>query len=365
MKKEKKQILKTRIESQKAEFLRRAKRNNLTALDKGMFADDEEVMTTLLQHGDYFRWASERLRNNRNFVKSAVKKNSHILAIVKDEFKKDKEIIEISLNFSYTNFKHVHTSLQCDKTYILEIIEKYPRIFQLLDSKLQNDKDIALKAISYEGKLLNFTYLEDDKIYSQKLTMDKNLCSCLRNDKELVMMAVSNDGMALEHASKQLKDDEEIVIKAIQNNGNALFYASERLKNDKKLALMAVSQNGHALSLISDYLQQDMEIVLIAMHNSIKDVPQDLNAFSMAYSFFSGLQDTVKNERVILEHFDKCFGSNNSYFQELLKSRNYSQAILNNISEKLNILENYREKDKINHIIQENQTKSTSRKLKF
>ena len=43
-----------------------------------------------------------------------------------------------------------------------------------------------------------------------------------------VLRAVQTSGLALEHASHQLKDDEEVVLRAVQGAGLALEFASTR-----------------------------------------------------------------------------------------------------------------------------------------
>ena len=45
-----------------------------------------------------------------------------------------------------------------------------------------------------------------------------------------VRFAVERDGIALRHASTELRDDPEIVKLAVANNGASIDYASERLK---------------------------------------------------------------------------------------------------------------------------------------
>ena len=46
-------------------------------------------------------------------------------------------------------------------------------------------------------------------------------------------MAVSQNGLALEHASVELKGDREVVMGAVFQSGQALEHASEELRSDR------------------------------------------------------------------------------------------------------------------------------------
>ena len=52
----------------------------------------------------------------------------------------------------------------------------------------------------------------------------------MTGDREIVVKAVSSNGLALEHASEELRGDYEIVMEAVSQNGHALQYASEGLR---------------------------------------------------------------------------------------------------------------------------------------
>ncbi len=52
-------------------------------------------------------------------------------------------------------------------------------------------------------------------------------------DKQMVLLAVSQNGMALFHASHEMKSNKEVVLAAVKQAGCSLINASAKLKRDK------------------------------------------------------------------------------------------------------------------------------------
>ena len=84
----------------------------------------------------------------------------------------------------------------------------------------------------------------------------------LKGDREVVMAAVKQNGYALRQACEELKGDREVIMAAVKQNGNALFYASEELKSDREVVMAALKQNGDALRQACEELKGDREVVM-------------------------------------------------------------------------------------------------------
>ena len=52
------------------------------------------------------------------------------------------------------------------------------------------------------------------------------------NDKEFIMKAVSVEGKLLDYASDELKQDKDVVEAALNQDGEALEFVSDKLKDD-------------------------------------------------------------------------------------------------------------------------------------
>ena len=90
-----------------------------------------------------------------------------------------------------------------------------------------------------------------DPVYSAKLV------SLFPDDREVVVAAVTQNGMALEHASDELKNDERVVVAAVTQNGRALEHASDELKDNEKVVLASFNQGGDPIRFASLRLQAD------------------------------------------------------------------------------------------------------------
>ena len=93
----------------------------------------------------------------------------------------------------------------------------------------------------------------------------------MKSDRKIVSAAVNQFGLALQHASEDLRADREIVLAAVKQNGEALEYASEQLKSDDEVVLASVNQTFGALKYVSEELKlggemlssEDVENVLL------------------------------------------------------------------------------------------------------
>ena len=85
----------------------------------------------------------------------------------------------------------------------------------------------------------------------------------LRADREVVLVAAHGEGLGF--ASEELQADREVVLQAVRQNGGALKHASPELRADRKVVLAAVQEAGMALKQASKELRADLEVVLAAV----------------------------------------------------------------------------------------------------
>ena len=158
--------------------------------------------------------------------------------------------------------------LKSDKAFVLRAIAVDRSAIGCASIRLQKDRDVALAAVSYGPP---GTGLED-AIYFQ-------------NDKVVVLVAVKVNGLALEHASKELQQDEDVVLAAVSDDPNALKLLDRKnpLRNDVEIVLAAVSQDGWALEYAGKQAQANPQVVLAAVEE---------NGYAMQYA-----GSALKNDR--------------------------------------------------------------------
>lgn len=190
-------------------------------------------------HNGYFEICSERLRNDKTFIKTAFELNG----------------LEHFNFYSKLSYR-----LQHDKDFILELLfddtlkvnpqgcmwwdmdrNKIPKFF--IDESTA-DKDI-LYALIKRGLIPLYVvpkYLKDDKEFVLKCMEYKSIyfwsSNILKKDVECIKKSLEKYGFSLQYMPEYIKDDLGYVSIAIKNSGLLAYqYASERIRMDRNILL--------------------------------------------------------------------------------------------------------------------------------
>ena len=219
------------------------------------------IMKAVKQYRDALRYASEELKNDREFMLKAVKQNGGALKYASEELRVDREIVLEAVKQDGYALIYVSKELRADREIVLEAVKQYGGALQFVSEELRADKEVVLEAVKQNGDALFYASKE------------------LKNDREIVLAAVKEYGSALQYASEELRADREVVLEAVKKDIYCFQYVSEELKNNRKFILEAVKQNGIALFHASEELKNDKEIVLAAVkqnRNVIEYLSDDL-----------------------------------------------------------------------------------------
>ncbi|PIS00701.1 MAG: hypothetical protein COT84_06255, partial [Chlamydiae bacterium CG10_big_fil_rev_8_21_14_0_10_35_9] len=141
----------------------------------------------------------------------------------------DKDFMLDAIQQNARSFRFASERLKNDKDFILTAMGHDlftgSLIFKHASEKLKDDKDFMLAA-SQRSYLILIDASER-----------------LRNDKNFMLAAIKKGGLPLQHASERLKDDKDIVLAAIRRYAPDLRWASERLQDDKDVVLTVIRQN--------------------------------------------------------------------------------------------------------------------------
>ena len=141
--------------------------------------------------------------------------------------------------------KYVSTKLQNDKEVVLVAVTQTGHDLKYASTDLQNDREIVLVAVIQTGHALRYTNL--------------------KLDREIVLEAVKENGNSLMHTSGEFQDDREIILKAVTKTGCSLQYASKKLRNDKEIVLTAVAQDSRSLIYANINLRDDIYCYITLM----------------------------------------------------------------------------------------------------
>lgn len=189
------------------------------------------------------KFASEELRNDKDFVLKAIRRNEYALRYASERLRDNKDFILEAVKQSGFNLKYASERLKHDKEIILTAVKKNSYALEYAPKRLRDDREFILEAVKNNGLALKYASEE------------------LKDDKEVVLEAVKDNGLALKFAPERLRDNEEVVLEAVKESGDALHYASERLRDDKEVVLTAVKYSGWALEYASDRLKNDKDFI--------------------------------------------------------------------------------------------------------
>ena len=212
-----------------------------------------------------------KLLGNKEFVMEVMEKiplKFPLLGALPDKLKNDKDVVKLAVKSFPTNGFYISEKLLKDKEVILYIIpyvikdgnfEKPYHYYTSRDlvkkwpDKIREDKEVRIAVLSRRGDLIT------------------ELCKDERCDDRDVALAVisSGDGWSFHYCSKRLLDDKELVLLAINYAGSSLLgYISDRLKADREVVLEASKHSGCGFQYASDSLRDDKEIALLAVSHS-------------------------------------------------------------------------------------------------
>ncbi len=251
-----------------------------------------------------FVYASDRLRNDRKFVRQAVNANAEVIKYVSDRFRNDKGIALLAVRVDREVFSSLPEEIQSDADVAEAYLGGKPFELKNAPEKVRDNKVLAIKILSVYGSMLKYV--------SERLRADKDVVTAaagsawdalgyaaeeLRADRDVVLAAVGHDGYALQFASDELKDDKETVLTAIGTyEGNVLEDASERLKDDKDTVLAAIKRCEYSIGSASERLRHDNDVILAVLDahpGQFENLPEDVQE-NLDFILF-GLESVVKH----------------------------------------------------------------------
>jgi len=261
-------------------------------MDKNRFTVTLEAMK---QNGLALQYVSNEFKNDPSIVLEAVKQNGHALEYTPDELKGRPSIVLEAVKQNGLALGYASNELKNDEILVLKAVEEDGNALTYASIELKNNPNIVLIAVKQTDNAL-------------KYASDK-----LKNDHDIVLEAVKLNIRTLSYASKELKNDpnyilelmkecgndavhyasylarraivngyplieetfdENIVLEAVKQNGLALQHASNELKSSYKFILEAVKQNPVALLHASSELQKNTNLIIEAACSSQPHSPR-------------------------------------------------------------------------------------------
>jgi hypothetical protein len=237
--------------------------------------------------GFAFKYASEELRQDREFVLEAVKMDGCALDAASANLKTDREIVFAAVKQNGYALTYAKEHFGGDREMVLSALYTYKFAMRCASQELRNDREFVIAAISVEWFAVTDA---SDAMRRNRAVVLAALAkggfvvlgrSCKEDgdhapikmrwwaDRAVVLAAASLDAMAasiaLKEADPQLLADKEIIVAALRNDVSLLTYAAVSLKGDRDVMMMAVTTSGSTLRHASAALRDDRDIVLAAV----------------------------------------------------------------------------------------------------
>ena len=219
--------------------------------------DDTEVAQAAIQKdGFLLEAANPRFRHDKAFLLRAAHAGpmaGAMLLFVSDDLKDDAELVKASVQKESNFFRYASDRLRHDREFVLDLLKHCQHAWQVLliaDERFRDDEEMILAIAAESGHSAIYA--------SERLMSDRAFV--------LQVLSVSENTMfILQYALDQFRDDEEMVTTAIRRHGEAMYQASERLRHDKAFVLAMLQLNPNAYVGIGSPLREDPEVVLSAI----------------------------------------------------------------------------------------------------
>ena len=133
----------------------------------------------------------------------------------------------MAVNQNGLNLYNASDKIKDDAEVVKAAVKENVHAFEYASARLKDHRNFVLELVNtpgnYDDSLAIALYYASDKI---------------KDDAEVVKAAVKENVHAFEYASARLKDDKTFVLELMNQNVEAFDYASDNLKNDPELSNM-------------------------------------------------------------------------------------------------------------------------------
>lgn len=260
------------------------------------------VLQCIYKNFETFTYISNKLKNNRDFIKKAVKMG-RIYQYINDEFKKDKKIINIALSYGNTYFNNLPDEIKNDKDYVLKLINHKMILdndFNALSSDMKRDKDILIACIKNE--ILKIKYFDKNILFKngsiEKFYHNKDhdiVLQTILNDRDILFEFVKKDSTIFDYIDDRYIDDIEMIKIVIINNPHLIRKVSDKIKKNRDLIMCLITKNSKIIENkdIHKLYCNDREIMLKIIENNVelfsyasKNLKNDEELKSMALEMY-------------------------------------------------------------------------------
>ena len=279
-----------------------------------------------IDNGESFKLASNRLKNNKNFVLDALEFVNTKYEDLNSNLQKDMDIIKKA---QANDFKLFGKKIINDKDKIYEIFEnsnnKEFKSYKLIPNRIRSDVNFFLKLLTIKnqssqqlvcsGRCLLWAtnkVINNKKIINTALKREpsslKYLGKKTKEDKKILDYVLKKAGFLPDEIEKKLLKKKSFVLKKIKyDTGHVYEELDNKFKNDKDIAFAAVKINPN----------KNYQLLPIKFKDDLKFMTKLINSLKMDdFQIFEDIYEDLKK-----------FENNRNYKKILIKIKNLISKI--------------------------------------
>lgn len=293
-----------------------------------IFQDDEDIVSIAVNTNGYaIRYASPRLKDNKKIgMLAASRTHGSSIEDLSDRLRNDKELILQALNFNDYAFVCASETLREDKDVVEFAMKKNPKLFKYVGHSYKNDLSFIVRQLQNIDPDKSEIYNEIDDEYDADKTIDRNfifnnLTKEFKEDLHKMTCLASFDKDCVKYASSRLLDLENFGLVVVSHEGNNLQYLSPRLQNNKFIVMSAILNNPEALQYAPEIYKDDIEIIKLVVSNK-----SNKQAFKYA-------SENMRNNKELIEYALSVNTENMTYVSEnLANDKNFIISCMTQLS---------------------------------
>lgn len=281
-----------------------SKPSNLEFASDRLKLDAEFVLDAIEADAKACRFIGQTLYQSESFVRSLIERvktiSSQTFKSIPESFKSDRQcLIRIARKLEFGSDLEAYVD-PSDREFFSEVIGENGGLIYFSSEDIKDDDGLARQAIKGGASLLSVSErLRNDADFvcwamEDSPAVFRRAGEKAQDDRRVALAAVSKQGTALGWASDRLKDDYEVVTVAVKEDPRALEYASERILNDKEFVLKVCSEEPHVYHYAGDSLFSDREFAMFIapkVINSLERFSTDIQNDPIIQSIYINNQD--------------------------------------------------------------------------
>ena len=232
------------------------------------FKNDKEIILIALKDDSMaLEYVSDKYKNNKEIVKFAISGRGSALKFASQDCKNDEEIILLAIrNHQYGNpFKYASDILKNNKDFINKAIEINGYVLDHVNHKYITEENMMIAIRMNADLILHKPFYYHIKNIKKMIKINPYLIKYMKciipynykkkvwniikfkYNKKIILESVIKSGMVLKYIPKKYRYNKQIVKAAIKSNNLAFYYVPRKLQNDRNILDLAIKNNADEL----------------------------------------------------------------------------------------------------------------------